>query len=238
MKTKAETRMIWVYFFALLALIPMKGFSQPGGYFPAPIRIGIHCDPLISWLNTNTTVNASEGVRPGFDFGVNFYRYFAPNYAFSTGIGFMNAGGRLSSSETTTVLFNSFSTEVLPGKEVVYKLKYLTMPFGLKLQTNQIGYLTFFSDIGFDARILLSSRINIPSEGIENESGQKEVKPINIGWHVTFGGEYSLGGSTALTGGIGFDDNFFDVTKDNVNANQVEDRSLLKFVRFRLGVIF
>ncbi|HNX67080.1 MAG TPA: porin family protein [Bacteroidales bacterium] len=238
MKTNTKTSTIRTMVLVLLVLIPLKGFSQPGGFY-APIRIGIHCDPLISWMNTNTTVNSSEGVRPGFDFGVNFYRYFAPNYAISTGIGFMNAGGRQSSTNTILILFpNGNNTEVLPGKEVVYKLKYLTVPFGLKLQTNQIGYLTFFSDIGFDTRILLSSRINIPSEGIENESGQKEVKPVNFGWHVTFGGEYSLGGSTALTGGIGFDDNFFDVTKDNGNANQEQDRSLLKFLRFRLGVIF
>jgi len=236
MKTITKTYTIRICALALLLLLPVRSFSQPGDRFFAPVRIGIHFDPLISWMNTNASGNKSEGVRPGFDFGVNFYKYFAPNYAFSTGLGFMNAGGRQSSSDTTDILFNSFSTEVAPGKEVVYKLKYLCVPFGLKLQTNQIGYLTFFSDIGFDARILLSSRINIPSAGIENESGQKEVKPLNFGWHVTFGGEYALGRTTALTGGLGFDNNFFDVTKDN--AGQLQDRSLLNFIRFRLGIIF
>jgi hypothetical protein len=238
MKTKASTGSIRIYILLLIALIPIKAFPQPGGNFFPPVRIGIHFDPLITWLNTNTSVNSSEGVRPGFDFGVNFYKYFAPNYAFSTGIGLINAGGRLSSTNTTSVLFNNFDVIVLPGQEVVYKLKYLSIPFGLKLQTNQIGYLTFFTDIGFDARILLSSRLNIPSKSIENEAGNKEVNPINFGWHATFGTEYSLGGTTALTCGIGFDDNFFDVTKDNGKANQVQDRSLLKILRFRVGVIF
>jgi len=239
MKTNTKTSTIRTMVLVFLVLIPLKGISQPRGLFMAPIRIGIHCDPLISWISTNTSDNTSEGVRPGFDFGVNFYRYFAPNYAISTGIGFMNAGGRQSSTNNIQILVpNGDPIDVLPGKEVIYKLKYLSVPFGLRLQTNEIGYLSFFSDIGFDTRILLSSRMNIPSAGIENESGQKEVKPINFGWHVTFGGEYSLGGSTALTAGVGFDDNFFDVTKDNTSVNQQQDRSLLKFIRFRVGVIF
>jgi hypothetical protein len=238
MKTIAKHGFIKTTVLVLLLSLPINGFSQPGGNFRGPIRIGIHFDPLITWLNTNTTLNTSEGPRAGFDFGVNFYRYFAPNYALSTGLGFMNSGGRLSSTETSTLLFSSFNTEVAPGEEVVYKLKYLSVPLGLRLQTNEIGYFSFFSDIGFDARILLSSRINIPSQDVQNEAGTKEVKPFNFGWHITCGGEYSMGGSTALTVGIGFDDNFFDVTKDNVQAEQAKDKSLLKIIRFRVGIIF
>ena len=60
----------------------------------------------------------------------------------------MNAGGRLISSDTTVMEFTNFNATVLPGNPVIYKIQYLSIPIGLKLQTNQIGYITFFTDLG------------------------------------------------------------------------------------------
>ena len=229
MKADIKIRSIRILVFILLTFMPLKGFSQD-------IRMGIFFDPMITWMTTNTSVTSSEGLRPGFSFGATVQKYFAPNYAISTGISFISAGGRISSKEEVTMLSNNLQTVVSPGEEVIYKLRYLSLPIGFKLQTNQIGYASYFADFGFDTRILLSSRFDVPSEDIENESGSKEVKPLNLGWHITLGTEYSLGGTTSLTAGLGFEDNFFDITKDN--SGQTDDRSLLKMIRIRLGVIF
>ena len=79
---------------------------------------------------------------------LTYNKYFTPNYSFSTGISLSRAGGRLVSSDTTVMEFTNFRSTVLPGNPVVYKIQYLAIPVGLKLQTNQIGYLTFFSDLG------------------------------------------------------------------------------------------
>jgi hypothetical protein len=48
--------------------------------------------------------------------------------------------------------------------------------------------------------------------------------------------EYSLGSTTALVFGLGFENNFLDVTKD-LNQ-QPNDRVSHKILKFRIGVNF
>ena len=96
------------------------------------IGFGIHADPVISWFSSDIKEIKNEGARPGFNFGLTFNRYFSPNYSFSTGISLLNAGGRLVSSDTTIMEFTNFTSTVLPGKPVVYKIQYLAIPIGPK----------------------------------------------------------------------------------------------------------
>jgi hypothetical protein len=120
----------------ILIIFPVISYAQQR------ISFGIHADPLISWFSTDINEVRTDGARAGFNFGLTFNKYFAPNYSFSTGISLMRAGGRLVSSDTTVVEFTKFKSIVLPGNPVVYKIQYLVFPLGLKLQTNQIGYVT------------------------------------------------------------------------------------------------
>jgi hypothetical protein len=200
------------------------------------IVFGLHADPVISWFSTDVKNIRNDGARPGFNFGLTYNKYFTPNYSFSTGISLLSAGGRLISSDTTVMEFTNFKSTVLPGNTVVYKIQYLTIPVGLKLQTNQIGYITFFSDVGFDPKIVIGRKADIPSLNISGENAREELRIFNFSYHITAGIEYSLGGTTALVFGLNFDNNFLDITKDN--GNQPVDRVSHKLLSFRLGVNF
>ena len=200
------------------------------------ISFGIHADPLISWFSTDINEVRTDGARAGFNFGLTFNKYFAPNYSFSTGISLMRAGGRLVSSDTTVVEFTKFKSIVLPGNPVVYKIQYLVFPLGLKLQTNQIGYVTYFTDLGLDPKIVISGKADIPSLKITDENAINELKMFNLSYHVTAGIEYSLGGNTALVFGLSFENNFIDITKDN--GNHPADKVSHKMLSFRFGVNF
>jgi hypothetical protein len=48
--------------------------------------------------------------------------------------------------------------------------------------------------------------------------------------------EYSLGGSTSMVFGLGFENNFLDVTKE-LN-NQPSDKIKMKLLKLRLGINF
>jgi len=183
-----------------------------------PIRPSAGSHPIQSWS------------------GINIRKFFSPNYAFSTGISLENAGGRLISSDTVEMKFPNFTSTVLPGKPVVYKLQYLTVPVGLKLQTNQIGYFTLFSDIGLDPKVLVGGKADIPSLDISGENATEELRTFNISYHIMAGIEYSLGGTTAVVIGLGFDNNFLDVTKDK--GNQLNDKVSHKILKFRFGINF
>ena len=200
------------------------------------IGFGIHFDPSVNWFSTDISQVRYDGARAGFNFGLTYNKYFAPNYSFSTGISLIRTGGRLVSTDTTTVEFSNSRLKVLPGNPVVYKIQYLVIPIGLKLQTNQIGYLTFFSDLGIDPKIAISRKADIPSLNISGENANNEINLFNLSYHITAGIEYSLGGSTALVFGLNFDNNFLDATTDNGNPRS--DKVSQKILSFRFGVNF
>jgi hypothetical protein len=132
--------------------------------------------------------------------------------------------------------FSNSRSKVLPGNPVEYKIQYLVIPIGLKLQTNQIGYLTFFSDLGLDPKIAISRKADIPSLNISGENANNEINLFNLSYHITAGIEYSLGGSTALVLGLNFDNNFLDATTDNGNPRT--DKVSQKILSFRFGINF
>ena len=200
------------------------------------IGFGIHADPVISWFSSDINQIRNNGSRPGFNFGLSYNKYFAPNYSFSTGISILSTSGRLVSSDTTIMDLSNVKTKVFPGNPVTYKIQYLTFPIGLKLQTNQIGYFTFFSDIGFVPKLVINRKLDIPSLSLSGENGSNEIRMFNLSYHITAGFEYSLGGSTALVFGLDFDNNFLDITKDP--GNQPADKVSQKIFSFRFGVNF
>ncbi len=220
----------------ILPLLVIIIFSSEVIIAQQKITFGVHADPVISWFSSDIKEITNNGARAGINFGLNFNRYFSPNYSFSSGISIINGGGSLTSSETTVMEFTNFSSSVAPGEQVIYKIQYLAIPLGLKLQTNQIGYLTYFTDLGLDPKVVIGGKCDIPSLDIKGEKATNELNSFNLSYHITAGVEYSLGGTTALVFGLSFDNNFLDITTDNVN--QLKDKIGHKLLSFRIGVNF
>ena len=203
------------------------------------ISFGFHFDPLISWFSTDSYVTHNDGVVPGFNFGLSHNRYFSPNYSFSSGINIINAGGRLLNSEATSLELKNYYNGVVivqPGEEVTYRITYLSIPLGFKLQTSQIGYGRFFTDFGFDPKIVISGRADIPSLNIKGGNALPELNTFNLSFHLMAGMEYPLAGANSMVFGIGFENNFFDVTRDN--GDQPWDAVHQKLLSFRIGITF
>jgi hypothetical protein len=200
------------------------------------IRFGVFADPMISWFSSDTKVTSNEGSRAGFNFGFTFNRYFSKNYSFSSGLSLLSAGGSLHNSDTLVMYFNNYNAKVSPGQAVNYRIQYLDIPIGLKFESNQIGYITFFTDLGIDAKIRVSGKVDIPSLNISKETATKEISPFAMSYHIMTGIEYSLGGNTEVVLGIGYENNFIDVTRDL--AGQPKDRITQNLIRFRLGFNF
>jgi hypothetical protein len=229
-----QNRSVTIVFFLLFTVI-----HQGLIHAQQQIGFGIHADPVISWFSTDTKEIRNDGARPGFNFGLTYNRYFSPNYSFSTGISLLTAGGRLVSQDTTELEFTNpkyKTVTVLPNESIVYKIQYVAIPLGLKLQTNQIGYLTFFSDIGIDPKVVVGGKANIPSLKISGERAASQLRMFNLSYHITAGIEYSMGGTTALVLGLNFDNNFLDITKDK--GDKPVDKVSQRILSFRIGVNF
>ena len=214
-----------------LVSLPYLSYSQQN----PKMSFGVHIDPLISWFGSDIDAVSNKGSRPGFNFGLTYYRYFGSNYAFSTGISIISSGGRLVTSDTISMGLNNKDVTVPANVAVIYKVQYLSFPFGLKLQTNQIGYLTFFTNLGLDPKIVVGGKVKI-GDAVDNEKATSELNLFNLGYHALVGIEYAVGGNTAIFVGLGFENNFLDLTTDK--RDQPTDKISNRLLSFRLGVNF
>jgi hypothetical protein len=199
----------------------------------------MHFDPLISWFSTDSYDTRSDGVVPGFNFGISYNRNFSPNYSFSSGINIIKAGGRLVNRETSLFELKNYSSTILtiaPGEAITYRITYLSIPMGLKLQTNQIGYGRFFTDVGLDPKIVVGGRADIPSLNIKGGNAMPELNIFNLSFHLMAGMEYPLTANNYFIVGMGFETNLFDITRDN--GDQPSNMVSQKMLSFRIGMTF
>ncbi|MRR19632.1 PorT family protein [bacterium] len=232
MKSEIRCSILRALTVIILASAPLRGIAQQELVFV------VHADPVISWMGSNESEYVNEGSKAGYDIGLNVLHFFAENYAISSGISILSAGGRQSVTEDITMVFNNFTRDVEAGEEIRYNLRYLNIPAGLRLQTNQAGLMTYWTDLGFDIRLLLKSTIDIPSAQIDHENAKTEVYGLNLGWHLGGGIEYEMDIDASIVAGLSYGQDFFDVTKDLEDVYQPEDRSGLRMFRIVLGIKF
>jgi len=196
------------------------------------LRFGVFVDPQLSWLTPDAKNINRDGFRIGIKGGLILDKYFANNYAFTTGISISNMGGNLHYKDSVTI--ETLETEQIlnPESGVEYKLQYVSVPVGLKFKTNEIGYFTFFAQLGFTPQINIKARADASDNQIDNENISKELNLFNLSYFFGGGLEYSLGGNTALIGGIIFNNGFIDVLKSK-NVKET-----LSFLSLRLGIMF
>lgn len=186
-------------------------------------------EPQISWMSPDSKDVESEGSPLSFNAGFNFDNFFAEKYAFSTGLSINSIRGKLLYKDAKR-LQASDTTYQLTNGVVEYSLQYINIPLGLKFKTIEIGYSKYFAHLGLDAAINIKSTADLPD--VEDVNVSKEINWYNLGYYIGGGVEYSLGGSTALVGGITYKSGFMDITKSN--DNKVTSGT----VSFRLGILF
>lgn len=196
------------------------------------LRFGVFVDPQLSWLTPDAKNINRDGFRAGIKGGLILDKYFAKNYAFTTGISISNMGGNLHYEDSVTIETLEEDYILNPESSVEYKLQYVSVPIGLKFKTNEIGYFTFFAQLGFTPQINIKAKADASDNQIDNENISKELNLFNMSYFFGGGLEYSLGGNTALMGGIIFNNGFIDV----LSSKNVKET--LSFLSVRLGIMF
>ena len=196
------------------------------------LRFGVFVDPQLSWLTPDAKNISRDGLRIGIKGGLILDKYFAKNYAFTTGISISNMGGKLHYKDSVILETLESEQTLNPESTVEYKLQYVSVPVGLKFKTNEIGYFTFFAQLGFTPQINIKAKADASDNQIDNENISKELNLFNLSYFFGGGLEYSLGGNTALIGGIIFNNGFIDV----LNSKNIKET--LSFLSLRLGIMF
>lgn len=170
-------------------------------------NFGLKVSPTIAWFKASGDLS-NDGSRIGFAYGLMADINFTNNYALATGVDVTYRGGKVKVYDTIKV------------KTV---LQYVEVPITLKLKTNEIGYMTYFGKVGF------APGFNIRTDG---DFSKSQIYPFNLALVVGLGGQYSLGGKTALLAGVTFNNGFMDVVKAK------EQKATSNFIAIDLGVMF
>ncbi len=211
------------------------------------LRFGLQASPGISWMaSSQKTKIESNGSNLNFRLGALGEKFFRPNYAVMSGIGFVfNNGGTLRYSEGGNLWpksdLSSPKFDSLPaGVNLHHRLQYVEIPFGLKMRggSGEDSYLNFFAEIpmltlGFNTKALGDIR-ETSDRNAEDENIKPDVNLLQLSWGLGGGVEYNLSASTAIVAGIQYSQGFLDVTKDGGDKSHNTIRGLT----LRLGVIF
>jgi len=201
------------------------------------IRFAIFVDPLISYFKTDLSRIAPDASRVGINFGLMMDKFFAEHYAFTTGISIQYMGGTLNYQQGKDNFSCSNDTlRSLPRNTLVkYKLQYLHIPLALKLRTTEIGYFTYFAQLGLDPMINIKAAADIASLGQKNIGVGDEIHFLYLGYHIGAGLEYRIVGNTKLMTGITYMNGFSDVTSNDGNS---AEKTVMHSFELRIGVIF
>jgi hypothetical protein len=142
-------------------------------------------------------------------------------------------GGNVLYNDSVRISTGDRSSVWVPGGETVaYSLSYLSIPVGLKLKTNQIGYVTYFAELGFNQNINIGSRASSSGNGLNKDNVPKEVNLLNMSYFFGGGIEYNIGGNTSIVAGVLFHNGFVDVLSNN------DHKAVMNYLAFRVGVLF
>ena len=212
------------------------------------LRLGFQVSPMFSIMSTDENAINSDGANLGLKLGMMGEYYFRENYAIIGGLGFsFNSGGTLRYENTNANTFPWQGSELPPNvdpafpgaKEFKYNLQYVEIPFGLKFKTKEFGYLRYFAEIpvftlGF--RSQARGAVEFTNVNEDKIDIKEDVRALAFSWGAGGGIEYAVSDGTSIVGGISFQRQFTDASKNY--GSEVDSRAQITNIILRLGVMF
>ncbi|MCF8331823.1 MAG: PorT family protein [Bacteroidales bacterium] len=203
-----------------------------------PFRFGLHASPSISWIKPDVQEYESDGSKIGFSYGVIADFNLSENYAVSTGIDISYFGGK-ASYEDKLDPYGFESTETGNIKST-YNLQYLQIPVMIKMSTNEIGYFTYFANVGLGTAI----RLKASGEDVYNETTitredlSDDVAFFRESLIIGLGTEYSIAENVSLIGALNFNNGFTTTIKRKNHDLDKNGNAIANYIELKLGIIF
>lgn len=213
-------------------------------------HFGLKAAPALSWFVPSDKNFTNDGSKLGFGYGLMTEFNFSKNYAFSTGLEILNAGGKIRFPDSTLSKKLNEKNDTFVVTSTSYGLRYINIPLLLKLKTNQIGAMTYFGQFGFDVsfkwRALANNeaKLNLTPITVKNVNFSEDINFVRLALNVGLGAEYNLTGSTSLVFSVNYNNGFTNamVKKSKIltdkNYSPLIQKSVFNYVGLTIGVLF
>lgn len=227
---------------ALMMLWPFGKTQAQEDY--KPFRFGLHASPSVTWLKPDLQEYDNEGTRMGFSYGMLAEFSMSNNYSLSTGIDISYFGGKLKYEDDLEEYNLPDPNNEIGEITSTYSLQYLQIPVMIKMATNEIGYFTYFANVGLGTSIRLGASVEDKHSTNSGENKQEiddlsdDIAMFRESLIIGLGTEYSLGENISLIGSINFNNGFTTTIKrDNIHLDK-RGNSIANYIEFKLGLMF
>jgi len=212
--------------------VTSSAFAQNEG---RSVRLGLSIAPNLGWITPSGKKVDSDGSKLGFRFGLmtDFIIGANANYAFATGLYSNNIGAKY--KRTYTALTDS----LVSSQTAALRVQYVELPISIKLKTNEIGYMTYFGQIGFDTGFRVGAKgdyetvRNGQTVSLKDEDASDDVSEFRVALVVGAGFEYNFSGNTSALVGLKYSNGF-----NNVFDNDDLGQAKLHYAELTLGMLF
>ena len=217
--------------FILSGLFIAFVFASFGQY---TVRLSFTGSPSVNWMSTNSSIADRGKSTIGYDYGLNGDVYFSENdrYAISTGLQISNIGGEIRYRSNSSFQFAGATLD--PQTKIKYSLRYVEIPFAVKLKTDQFDRTRYWGLFGLSGMINIDAKADSNDGILRKADVGDEVNLFNITMNVGVGFDFDLSGSNAISAGLIFQNGLVDATTDNFFT----DKTIINSLKFKIGLIF
>ncbi len=216
-------------------LLPLLLFSITAiGFSQKHIKLSFTGSPSVNWMVTNSADAERGNSTFGYDFGLNADFYFAGDerYSLLTGLLIANTGGELNYRNDSDF---SFSGIILPASSTIrYRLRYVEIPFSLKLKTEQFRRVRYWGQLGLTSMVNIDAKGDSKDNALDKTNINDEINLFNLDMNLGAGVDYDLSGSNSITAGIIFQNGLIDVTTNNAFS----DKTIINSLKLKIGLNF
>jgi len=219
-------------------------------------RFGLFVGPTFNSLkNTVDKVEDNQGNynlskgsgRTSLSVGLTAELALNEKYHVYSGIGLDWNGGEITATHDG---ISALDPDYVSSANINYKAQFLSAPLGLKMYAAELGDVKIFAKTGIDIGLLLSQKgdYTLTGAAVTDSVGTNQkiddvarVVPINVGWHIGAGAEYSLSNGSAVYGAIIYRNGFTDYTTPSLNekGNRFSDGNIRSnTIAIRIGYFF
>lgn len=229
------TRMKTKVFLTVMAVV-FGSTLLKAQYSDREVSFAVNLQSHVSWMHGDEASISKGPIRLGMGGGLSLDYRLERFYALSFGISLNHTGGNITYRDSLYLELSRGKETLQPGTRVTYRLQYVEIPLAIKFNMPEIGYSTWFAEIGLDPMLNTRAFINATDNNINKEPFPEGLRKINLAWHTGFGLNYLLGRHRSLQFALMYKNTFMDVTRekdirkaDNVRINEVG---------IRIGLVF